>query len=230
MELGERFVNATRYPRSMKTLKFIAPIATFWSVLIAGVLLADSAMAKSLSAQVQSVTGTASYQLPGEQSTPITPGTQIPEGAVITTGAGASIDVFLGRNTGVVRLTQNSILRIEKLQSSDTGGDRVTETALQLQEGELFGNVNKQSAGSSYVITLPDGNLEVAKSRFQVTYQAVQAPARWCQERPGRRHLPALHRPSHRGSCCFRTRRHHHADHGLRRIRVGIHRGGSPFS
>ena len=175
MELGERFVNATRYPRSMKTLKFIAPIATFWSVLIAGVLLADSASAKSLSAQVQSVSGTASYQLPGEQSTPITPGTQIPEGAVITTGAGASIDVFLGRNTGVVRLTQNSILRIEKLQSSDTGGDRVTETALQLQEGELFGNVNKQAAGSTYVITLPDGNLEVAKSRFQVTYQAVQA-------------------------------------------------------
>lgn len=159
----------------MKTLKCIVPITTFWAVMAAAVLVTDSASARSVSAQVSAVTGTASYQAPGEASVSLQPGTQIPEGAVVTTGAGSTIDVFLGRNTGVVRLTQNSILRIEKLQVSDTGGDRVTETSLQLQEGEIYGNVNKQSSASTYVITLPDGNVEVAKSRFQISHHAVEA-------------------------------------------------------
>jgi hypothetical protein len=124
---------------------------------------------------VTKVTGTASYQVPGQPSTPISEGTTIPEGAVVTTGAGSSIDAFLGRNTGVIHLTQNSVLRIEKLQSTDTGRDSVTETQLQLQEGQLYGQVNKQTAASTYVVTLPDGSVEASgKSRFQVSYQATE--------------------------------------------------------
>ena len=133
-----------------------------------------SAETRSLSAQVQVVTGSATFRLPGEVPTPIQPGDTIPAGATINTAPGASVDVFMGRNTGVVRIAGNSTLQIKTLQATETGSEFVTDTELVLEKGELFGHVNKQSQASTYQVTLPDGVVELRQSRFQIIHRATE--------------------------------------------------------
>jgi uncharacterized cupredoxin-like copper-binding protein len=162
----------------MKSQTSVFTPRVLWALAAAAFLGAISMQAettRSLRAEVHAVTGSASFQLPGKAATRIRPGTTIPAGAVITTGAGSTVDVWLGRNTGVIRLSPNTTLRISTLKSTDTGSDVVTETAIELQEGEIFGNVNKMTQASTYEITLPDGKVEVAQSRFQLTHRTVDA-------------------------------------------------------
>jgi len=132
---------------------------------------------KSVKAEVSKVNGTASFQLPGKAATRLKPGTEVPAGAVITTGAGSTVDLFVGRNIGVLRLSANTTLRLVTNKQTSTGSDVVTETAIELQEGEVFGNVNKLSSGSTYEITLPDGTVEVAQSRFQLSHRTLNTLA-----------------------------------------------------
>jgi hypothetical protein len=144
--------------------------------LVAATLWVSSVSAgiRILSAQVQVVTGIATFQLPGEVPTPIQPGDTIPSGATLNTAPGASLDVFMGRNTGVVRLAGNSTLLIKTLNVTETGSELVTDTELVLQKGEIFGHVNKQSAASTYLVTVPDGVVELKQSRFQIIHRATE--------------------------------------------------------
>lgn len=128
---------------------------------------------KARGAQVQGVTGTATYQVAGGPVVEIKAGDVIPEGAVINTSPGSSVDVFLGRNVGVLRVTEGSTLQIATLQQVDTGSGLVTQTKLVLQKGEVLGDVNKQTAGSSFSITLPDGEVSTSQGRFQVSNRAL---------------------------------------------------------
>lgn len=132
-----------------------------------------TAETKTVNAEVRSVTGVATFTPPGGEPTDIKPGTVIPPGSVINTAPGAQVNLFLGRNAGVVRLSENSVLKIQTLQQTGTGSETVTDTQLELQKGEVFGHVNKQSAASTYQITLPDGVVDLKQSRFQVTSKTL---------------------------------------------------------
>lgn len=162
----------------MKTLSRIVPFTTAWlaiSAMIAVVGLTESqAETKKKNAEVQSVNGTATYQVAGGPVTEIKAGDTIPEGAVITTAPGSSVDLFLGRNTGVLRLAEDSALKIAVFQETGTGADVITDTHLELQKGECLGQVSKQSSGSTYQITLPDGVVDLKQSRFQIANRAVE--------------------------------------------------------
>ena len=81
-------------------------------------------------AEVQSVTGTATYQVAGGPVIEIKPGVVIPEGAVINTSPGSSVDLFLGKGVGALRVTESSTLQIAALGRVDTGSTTVTETRL----------------------------------------------------------------------------------------------------
>jgi len=57
----------------------------------------------------------------------------------------------------VVRIWQNSALGIDKLTSTDTGADVVTETQLDLRAGRVLDTVKKMNSASKYEIKLPNG-------------------------------------------------------------------------
>jgi FecR-like protein len=57
----------------------------------------------------------------------------------------------------MVRLTSDTTLQIDKLEVSDIGEDAVSDTELNLKEGQIFAAVKKLSATSQYLIKIPNG-------------------------------------------------------------------------
>jgi hypothetical protein len=57
----------------------------------------------------------------------------------------------------VVRIKDNSAMSIEKLGSTQTGAGAVTDTELDLKTGRIFVSVKKMTAGSKYVVKMPQG-------------------------------------------------------------------------
>src|SRR5262249_44046483 len=73
----------------------------------------------------------------------------------------------------VVRIWQNSALGIDKLTSTDTGADVVTETQLDLRAGRVLGTVKKMNAASKYEIKLPNGVAGIRGTFYDVTADGV---------------------------------------------------------
>ena len=57
----------------------------------------------------------------------------------------------------VVRLNPDTTLTIDKLTTSDTGADTVSDTELNLQKGRIFASVKKMSPTSEYLVKIPNG-------------------------------------------------------------------------
>jgi hypothetical protein len=66
----------------------------------------------------------------------------------------------------VVRLSGNSILKIDKLTVSDTGVDTVSDTELDLQKGRIFASVKKLNGASQYLVKIPNGIAGVRGTKF----------------------------------------------------------------
>jgi hypothetical protein len=73
----------------------------------------------------------------------------------------------------VVRVYENSILGIDKLNTMETGSDTVTETQLDLQRGHIFGSVKKMSAASKYEVKLPNGVAGIRGTIYDITSDGV---------------------------------------------------------
>jgi hypothetical protein len=73
----------------------------------------------------------------------------------------------------VVRIWQNSALGIDKLASTDTGADVVTETQLDLRAGRVLGTVKKMNSASKYEIKLPNGVAGIRGTFYDVTADGV---------------------------------------------------------
>lgn len=142
--------------------------STLW---VAAVALTTTvhAQTRELQAMVRSVTGSATYSLGGKSGLPVRPGSRIPAGSIIQTGAGGSVDLFLGRGTGVVRVKENTTMGLSKLTATEAGDETLTETELSLPRGEILGSVNKLPSGSHYEIKTPDGLAGVRGTRFRLS-------------------------------------------------------------
>jgi hypothetical protein len=73
----------------------------------------------------------------------------------------------------VVRIWQNSALGIDKLTSTDTGADIVTDTQLDLRAGRVMGTVKKMNAASKYEIKLPNGVAGIRGTFYDITADGV---------------------------------------------------------
>src|SRR5205085_7173794 len=107
------------------------------------------ALAQSGSVQVLGGKGTVSYSIGRDAPVQIKKGTVIPAGAVIRTFSGAAVDLNFGQGVGIVRLTQNSVLSLGKLDRN--------QTLLTLAEGAMVGWNADVPAGSEYQVKLPNG-------------------------------------------------------------------------
>lgn len=73
----------------------------------------------------------------------------------------------------VVRLWQNTALGIDKLATTQTGSDPVTETQLDLKMGRISGNVKKMSAASKYEVKLPNGVAGIRGTFFDIFAEGI---------------------------------------------------------
>jgi len=92
-------------------------------------------------------------------------------GAVASASSGASAAPMSSRpmaQQNTVRLYENTVLGIDKLTSTETGADVVTDTQLDLKAGHILGNVRKMSAASRFEIKLPNGVAGIRGTVFHI--------------------------------------------------------------
>lgn len=72
-----------------------------------------------------------------------------------------------------VRLTPGTLLTIDKLTTTDTGADTVSDTELNLKKGKIFATVKKISGASQYLVKIPNGIAGVRGTQFSITAEGV---------------------------------------------------------
>jgi hypothetical protein len=130
-------------------------------------------------AKVLRLKGSARYSVAGRPWQDVQVGDIIPSGATIQTGReGSSVDFIIGPSSApapqpvvanvffdpsdrqtlnVVRVFENSVLAIDKMTSTQTGAEEVSDTQLNLQAGRIMGSVRKLSGASRYEVKIPNG-------------------------------------------------------------------------
>jgi hypothetical protein len=124
---------------------------------------AENTASLSSAAEVSGVFGSALANA-GSEDKPIRTGAKLTAGTTVRTDSGAAMDIFLGSEAGVIRLTQNTTLRIERL--ADTNGQ--ADIYLHLQRGTVLGNGSQASIGSRYQIKTAVGVASLGSSAFRL--------------------------------------------------------------
>jgi hypothetical protein len=75
----------------------------------------------------------------------------------------------------VIRLTPNTLLTIDKLTTTDTGADTVSDTELDLKKGKIYASVKKLSGASQYLIKIPNGIAGVRGTQFTISADGATA-------------------------------------------------------
>jgi hypothetical protein len=158
-----------------------------------------SAQSREAGATVLRIKGTARYTLGNNIWQPLSTGQVLHPGSVIQTSrdAGSYVDLALGEGAGTtvtasplastapakggtisfkpttqqntVRVMENTVLGIDKLNVMETGADVVSDTQLDLKSGRIVGNVKKMSAASRYEIKLPNGVAGIRGTVYDIT-------------------------------------------------------------
>jgi hypothetical protein len=138
--------------------RFAACVATLFIAATVAVQAQDSQQGK---ANVRSIkNGTAKYK---DTSSGVTEwaklkvGMELHEGALIETDAAGTVDLFLGVNGPVVRVTPSTQLGLTKLSFVNAGAGAVIDTELDLRSGTVAGHVTKLAAASKYQVKTPSG-------------------------------------------------------------------------
>src|SRR5207247_7797842 len=77
-------------------------------------------------AEVRAIKGpSASYAPAGGVPAPLKVGTVLYSGSTLKTGPGTTVDLFLGKSAGFVRMAENTTLALDKLAFTETGADTV---------------------------------------------------------------------------------------------------------
>ncbi len=152
-----------RRPVSGGFTAHIARAAWAFTVYLAGVACGDSAQAAGTErtipgrAEVRAMTGSAVWSTNGGPVLPLKVGTVLYSGTTLITATNSTVDLFLGRSAGVVRVAEASTLSLDSLKLINTGADTKVEVQLELPDGEMYFNVNKLSKASRYEIKMPTG-------------------------------------------------------------------------
>lgn len=91
------------------------------------------------------------------------------QGSVIKTAPGSVVDLFLGDNGPVVRVTEDTIMGVDKLTSEGTGAEKVIETQLDLRNGRILGNVKKLAQASKYEVKTPMGVAGIRGTQYDIS-------------------------------------------------------------
>ncbi len=141
-----------------------------YSVAVAAAMLVSTAEAKVNKAIVRAVRGTADVSTDkGSTWKPVRVGNQLSPNTTIRTGVGSVVDLFLGDNGPVVRVTADTEMGIDRLDSEGTGVEKVIETQLDLKNGRILGNVKKLADASKYEVKTPVGVAGIRGTEYDIS-------------------------------------------------------------
>jgi hypothetical protein len=141
-------------------------VSMVMATLICGGLMTATAHAKQGTAVVKAVNGAASYVDEAGISHPLALESVVKEGQTVKTTAGGSVTLYLAQNGPGIELAENSILRLDKLSSAQSGLGTIIDTRLDLRQGKLYGTVDKLLPGSHYEVRIPTGVATVRGTEF----------------------------------------------------------------
>ena len=135
---------------------------TTWHPLKVGAILKPGTIVQTASGSYvdlvlnnESARATGSASVPSESSAPPTMNASYHAQPVVEQDA--------------VRIFENTVLGIDKLNTTQTGADRVTDTTLDLKAGRILGTVKKLSAASSYEVKIPNGIAGIRGTIYLIT-------------------------------------------------------------
>jgi hypothetical protein len=120
----------------------------------------SSIVTRAQIAEIRGLNGEATYTVGNSVAVSVRKGVSLPVGALVKTGRGAAVDIYLGPAYGTVRLTQNTVLSIDKLDA--------TQTYLTLWDGSFVGWDAKVPANASFQVKLSRGVLGIVSGRYRV--------------------------------------------------------------
>jgi FecR-like protein len=123
-------------------------------------------------AVVRALKGSSTFSTAGSAPAPLKVNSVLYSGTTIKTGRDSQVDLFLGNSAGLVRVTENTTLSLDKLAFTETGADTVVEVQLNLPDGTILGNVNKLSAASKYEVKVPNGVAGIRGTQFRINSSA----------------------------------------------------------
>ncbi|MEO6035109.1 MAG: FecR domain-containing protein [Verrucomicrobiota bacterium] len=138
-------------------------------IMVSAVSNLQAQTMKQGEAKVRQIKGSAKYSTQGGAWVPLKLGTVLKSGATIQTAPESIVDLDLGDNGPVVRVTPSTTMSLDKLTHSGTGVDSVIETKLNLQLGTIIGNVKKLAKASKYEIKTPNGVAGIRGTDYVVT-------------------------------------------------------------
>jgi hypothetical protein len=139
--------------------------------LAAAVLLCASTQAetKHNRAVIRAVHGSAQVSNnKGQSWSPARVGTFLGANSVVRTATDGTVDLFLGDNGPVVRVTPDTSLGIDRLDLDNTGVEKVIETQLDLKNGRILGSVKKMAAASKYEVKTPVGVAGIRGTEYDI--------------------------------------------------------------
>lgn len=145
-------------------------------LLFAGLaLLCSAALASAIPgrAEVKKVTGKASFTKAGGSPSLLAEGMVLGTGDTVITGAGSTVDLYLGLNGDFLRVDPDTTLKIDNLDIGNVV-ERTVTTQLSLGKGAITGNVvNKLTAASKYEIKSASGVAGIRGTIYSVRTDAT---------------------------------------------------------
>jgi hypothetical protein len=140
-----------------------------WRPLVPGKLLPAGSIIRTGENGIVDVVLGKSIDFPQAQKTPdrISPAPDAPVRGLISYKPAAE--------QNVVRLTPGTTLAIDKLTTTDTDADTVSDTELDLQQGKIFASVKKLSPTSQYLVKIPNGIAGVRGTLFSISADGATA-------------------------------------------------------
>lgn len=111
-------------------------------------------------AGVQGLRGQVTFTMANGAPIRLQKGASIPSGAVVRTGPQAAVDIHLGPDAGTIRLTQNTVLALDKLDNA--------QTMLTLAEGSFVGWDANVPVGSQFQVKLPNGIVGIVEGKYRI--------------------------------------------------------------
>lgn len=139
-------------------------------VAIAATVVLSEAQAADGKAIVRAVRGKAEFSDSNSGGwTMLKVGKVLKAGAKVRTLNQSQVDLFLGANGPVLRVTEDTELGLDKLNLEQGGADAVIETQLDLTSGRILGRVEKLAAASKYEVKTPQGVAAIKGTEFDIS-------------------------------------------------------------
>ena len=153
-------------------------VRRFWTSVVAcgvafvaaSVMFSSQALATQGKAVVRSIRGgSASYSDDNVSWKPLSIDQTLGPGASVKTDENAIVDLYLGANGPVVRVTPATTLALTTLMFDKTSEETVITTELNLSSGRILGAVKKLAAASKYEVKTPTSTCGIRGTQYDIS-------------------------------------------------------------